>query len=212
MNKPSAQELLGRYSQIRRRHRYPALAAVPLVLLVAAYVGVLAEQRNEQEGLQAAIAQAAQQRAEKQAYVAQAGAYGTRLHELEDKLRAAHVVLPNGAEMPQFLAQLGTIAHDVGLSIERFEPKPEVPRDFYAEIGLHLQVRGSFHQIVMFAAQVGAMERIVNMTNLSMVMGKVEGTAPMVDGSLDVKIFRLLTDEQVVQAAAAAKDKKTEAK
>ena len=196
-------ELLARYAQLRRRHRLPALAALPVVLALGAYVALFADQRAQREGLDAALNQAAAQRAEREAVVANAAGYGERLHALEQQLRAAHAVLPDEAEVPQFLAQLGTMAHDVGLQIERFEPKPEQTRDFYAELGFHVQVRGSFHQIVAFIAQIGNMERIVDVSNVNMAADKTEVQKAGVDGAFDLRIFRLMTDAQIEAAKAA---------
>lgn len=202
---------LQRYASVRRRYRLAALVALPLSVCAATYTLLLAAQRDAQVELQVRVEAATRQRNEKLAYLANAHAFGDKLAALEGKLRQAHLALPDDPEVPQFLAQLGTMAHDVGLTIERFAPQPEVPRDFYAESSFGVQVRGSFHQIAMMLAQVGAMERIVTVRNLSLELrhdaaakdgnGASKG---VVDGAFEVTIYRLLRDDEV----AAGKDAK----
>lgn len=212
---PSVHVLLVRYATVRRRYRLAALVALPLLLCGVAYAVALSGQQEESAQLQASVDEGARQRDERLAYLGRGKAWSRRVQDLEGQLRLAHLALPDDPEVPQFLAQLGTMAHDVGLSIERFVPKPEVARDFYAELGFTVQVRGTFHQVAMLLAQVGAMERIVTLSNLSLTQRAAEpskdrgtpenGGKSEVDGSFEVTIYRLLRDDELA-AAAGKKD------
>lgn len=210
LNLPSVHVLLVRYATIRRRYRLAALVALPLLLCGTAYAVALAGQQEERAQLQASVDEGARQRDERLAYLGRGKAWSQRVRDLEGQLRLAHLALPDDPEVPQFLAQLGTMAHDVGLSIERFVPKPEVVRDFYAELGFTVQVRGTFHQVAMLLAQVGAMERIVTVTNLSLTQKAAELSKDKdrtesvgkgeVDGSFEVTVYRLLRDDELATA------------
>lgn len=200
--------LLGRYAAVRRRYRFAALVCLPVVVCGLFYTLLLSEQQAVQAELQVRVDEATRQRSEKLAYLANARAWTQKLAGLETQLREAHLALPDDPEVPQFLAQLGTMAHDVGLSIERFAPRPEAPREFYAESSFVVQVRGSYHQIAMLLAQINAMERIVTVGNLSLEQklddtNKADapyGARAAVNGAFEVKIYRLLRDDEMVKA------------
>jgi type IV pilus assembly protein PilO len=53
-----------------------------------------------------------------------------------------------------------------------FQPAPVVNKQFYKEIPLSLKVEGNFHQIADFFSQVGNLNRIVNIDNMSMTSNK----------------------------------------
>jgi type IV pilus assembly protein PilO len=48
-----------------------------------------------------------------------------------------------------------------GLEFELFQPKPEVPKDFYAELPIKLRVVGTYHEFGEFVSGLAALPRIV---------------------------------------------------
>jgi type IV pilus assembly protein PilO len=53
-----------------------------------------------------------------------------------------------------------------------FEPKAEVPRDFYAEIPVAMNIRGDYHNLAVFFDKVARLSRIVNINDISITPGK----------------------------------------
>ena len=58
-----------------------------------------------------------------------------------------------------------------GLEFLLFQPKPEVKKDFYAEIPVDIKVSGSYHKLPMFFDNVSRLYRIVNVPNIEMKAG-----------------------------------------
>ena len=64
--------------------------------------------------------------------------------EQGEKLKKALAQLPDKKEIPDLLSGISSRARGSGLDIMIFRPRPESPKDFYAEIPVDLVVRGGF--------------------------------------------------------------------
>jgi type IV pilus assembly protein PilO len=199
------EELLAKYAKIPERIRYPVALAVLIGLVVAHFFLIHAGQQQQLESLEDTYTKLAIDRTEKRSYADNLAKYEARHNELTQSLGTARAMLPDNPDVPQFLAQLGNAARDVGLVIDRFEPRPESYKDFYAEIGFGVNVHGSYHEVGQFIDQVGKIDRIVNVSDLSMVSPKTENQKIIVQGSFLVKTYRFLTPEQLAEMEAKNK-------
>ena len=201
MPKITSAEAIARYGQLPPRSRAGGVAAA-IVSIIGAYILIWHQDQEAQlEALQASLRHTESERAEKSAYAANLSLYEARLTELGTRLQDARAMLPDTPDVPQFLSQIGAIARDTGLTIERFEPGAEKAIDFYAETQFLLQVRGTYHAIGMFLDQVSRMDRIVNVGDLSMTAPKVEAQQVMVTGSFFLRAFRSLSVTEAAQMA-----------
>ncbi len=80
----------------------------------------------------------------------------------------AHL-LPKSKEIPSLLDSISRSGTEARLEFLLFKPKREQPKNFYAEIPIDIQVRGTYHQVAMFLDKLSHLERIVSARNLSMV-------------------------------------------
>ncbi len=92
------------------------------------------------------------------------------LAERERNKRELMKVLPARKETPAFLSSLQNVANLVGVELEAWTPQEEVPEEFYARIPMQLELTGSFHQVAKFMYNVGQLERIINMENISIAL------------------------------------------
>ncbi len=80
----------------------------------------------------------------------------------------AHL-LPKSKEIPSLLDSISRSGTEARLEFLLFKPKKEQPKNFYAEIPIDIQVRGTYHQVAIFLDKLSHLERIVSARNLSMV-------------------------------------------
>ena len=76
--------------------------------------------------------------------------------------------LPEKEEIPSLLAGISQAGKEAGLEFLLFQPKPEVPKDFYAEIPVDINVSGNYHQVAIFFDKVANLPRIVNIRDVKM--------------------------------------------
>ena len=98
--------------------------------------------------------------------------FQAKMKEAELQFKTAMRALPEKEEIPSLLTSVSRSGQDVGLEFLLFEPKSEVRKEFYAEIPVAMQVKGGYHELVMFFDKVARLSRIVNIKNISMGRAK----------------------------------------
>jgi len=87
--------------------------------------------------------------------------------QLKKDLDAALTELPNQKEIPSLLTGISSVGRGAGLEFLLFRPKPEVAKDFYAEVPVDIAVSGTFYNVADFFVAVANLPRIVNINNVS---------------------------------------------
>jgi type IV pilus assembly protein PilO len=86
--------------------------------------------------------------------------------QLNVELAQALTELPNSKEIPSLLTSITSLGKNSGLDFLTFKPKPEIAKDFYAEVPVDIVVSGSYFSVANFFAAVSNLPRIVNITNV----------------------------------------------
>ncbi|UCD83266.1 MAG: type 4a pilus biogenesis protein PilO [Deltaproteobacteria bacterium] len=172
-----------------------------VILLIYIYMGYLPQgrelsrKRTQCDQLEAKLA-------EYRVIADKLAIFEKELEKLNQKLVEALTKLPNKQEIPQLLVNISNRGRETGLDFELFQPKGEVPKGFYADVPVDVKVVGGYHDVATFFDKLSRMDRIVNVTNLSIDAGKV------VAGKLPLKISFLLTTFRFIEEATGAKTKK----
>lgn len=103
---------------------------------------------------------------------AQLDYYRARMREAETKFKIAKRALPDKKEIPTLIDGISQAAHDAGLDILVFTPKPEVRKEFYAQVPISIKVSGDYHNVAVFFDMVAGLPRIVNVTDIAIVPAK----------------------------------------
>lgn len=101
--------------------------------------------------------------------------YKAEMEKAEVNFRLAKKKLPETKEIPALLDGISQSGQDAGLEFLLFQPKPEIKRDFYAEIPVAIKVVGNFHNTAIFFDKVSKLSRIVNIKNIVMSPRKSGG-------------------------------------
>jgi len=96
--------------------------------------------------------------------------------ELDTQYKEALKLLPNTKEIPTLLKTITQLGSDSQLEFRLFSPQRERTQDFFIEIPVSIEVSGTYHNVAVFFDKVGAMERIVNILNVSMTPSKPRST------------------------------------
>lgn len=91
-----------------------------------------------------------------------------KMQEAEAQFKTAMRALPEKEEIPSLLTSISKSGQDAGLEFLLFEPKPEVRKEFYAEIPVAINVTGGYHDMAVFLDKVSRLSRIVNVRDISM--------------------------------------------
>jgi len=105
-------------------------------------------------------------------------AYQLDLAELADRQqrqRELNKILPASTEYPAFLSAIQSVANVAGVNLTGWTPQDEAPDKFYARVPMKLEIQGRFHQLAKFFYNVGQLDRIINMENISMTDPTMKG-------------------------------------
>ena len=173
------------------------LAALLLALAWLAQLGELVARwqaaQAETQALRAAHGQA-------QARADQLPRLRARRSEVAATLASLEQQLPRQQEMAALLSAINQAGLARGLRFELFKPGVPAPQAHYVAMPIAIRVRGGYHAIGAFMADLAYLPRIVTVHGLSLSAGK-EGP-PTLDAVL--RAYRL-PDAQEQQAMAASK-------
>lgn len=77
-------------------------------------------------------------------------------------------LLPNKEGMDKLLADVNQIGAKHNLKFELFKPNDPQVQDYYALIPLDIKIKGKYHNVAGFVADVAAMPRIINAERLAL--------------------------------------------
>jgi len=87
---------------------------------------------------------------------------------VENEFEKALKILPNEREIPSLLASISQLGVDSSLQFRLFSPGDEEIGNFYVKIPVSMEVGGRFRDVILFLDKIRRMERIVNITDISM--------------------------------------------
>jgi type IV pilus assembly protein PilO len=160
--------LLSKIEELTKPQRIGIFVAV-LVLIFGLSIYLLFWPKHEQiSGLKTQLAgvQSELETAKKNA--AQLNDWRNKRSQKEAEYKQVSRALPEKEEIPSLLAGISQAGKEAGLEFLLFQPKPEVPKDFYAEIPVDINVSGSYHQVAIFFDKVANLPRIVNIRDAKM--------------------------------------------
>ncbi|GAA3900071.1 hypothetical protein GCM10022228_08150 [Halomonas cibimaris] len=123
-------------------------------LVVRDHSAALAQAREQEHRLLDAF----RTKAAKAAYLPQVQ---KRLDKLSTQMQEVRRRLPTSVEIPSLLDSINDAAVENHLTIDHIRSKPAVDKTFYVEHPFSIRVRGSYHQIAGFVAEMAALSRVV---------------------------------------------------
>ncbi|HEX4873195.1 MAG TPA: type 4a pilus biogenesis protein PilO [Nevskiaceae bacterium] len=151
----------------------------------------------------------------KQKKVAALDAYKAQLAEMEKSFGAMLRQLPSRAEVANLLNDIAQTRIASSLDEELFQPQPEIPKEFYAEVPNKIIVVGGYHEMGTFVSGVAALPRIVVIDEVEIkplaATARGAAQAAAAEGELRMtalaKTYRYLDEEEIAEAEASQKAK-----
>jgi type IV pilus assembly protein PilO len=104
-------------------------------------------------------------------------------------------LLPKDKEIPKLLADISQLGRTAGLDFQTFKPQADVPKDFYAEIPVDIDLVGPYHNVGFFFDQVSRLDRIVSVSNVKMGTPKKEGAEMVLSSNCKLITYRFTNVE-----------------
>jgi type IV pilus assembly protein PilO len=106
--------------------------------------------------------------------------YRLQMQQMEDSFDELLKALPGETDIPELLVDIDRIGRASGLEFKVFEPRIDVPQDFYMEKPINIEVVGTYHDLATFISGVASLDRIVTLHDYTIL--------PAGNGLLEMKI------------------------
>ena len=172
--------------------KYILLTFVLVLIVIAGYFLLIKDKRTELEQTRQQELVLLADFEFKQQKAANLEAYEQQLEEMRESFGAMLRQLPNQTEVADLLVDVSQTGLASGLEFELFQPRSEVPREFYAELPISIRVIGGYHEFGEFISGVAALPRIVTIHDVKIT--KV-GNAGDLGMNLTAKTYRYLEED-----------------
>ena len=121
-------------------------------------------------------------------------AYKEQMEEMEQTFGSLLRQLPNTTEVPDLLVDITQAGLGRGLEFTLFRPEKELPKDFYAEMPISVEVRGTYHELAQFVSDVAALPRIVTFGDIAITSAGKDNKLTM---SAKARTYRYMEEGSV---------------
>jgi type IV pilus assembly protein PilO len=130
------------------------------------------------------------------------------LEERQQRQSEINRALPTEKQVASFLIAIQNAANVSGVNLMAWTPQEERSEQFYARVPMQLELTGRYHQVAKFFYQVGQLDRIINMENISITDPEIVNEEVSVDVSVLATTFRMV---EASQQEGSADDKRAQA-
>jgi type IV pilus assembly protein PilO len=184
-----------KYIPLAPRIKLGIMVGIILLPLVVFYFSYYQQKAKKIENLDQQKVSLSQQLQEVKLRAADLAKFEKEMKEAEDLFFETAVLLPKEKEIPKLLKDISALGQTVGLDFLTFKPLADIPKDFYAEIPVTINVRGPYHNMGSFFDQVSKLERIVSVSNIKMSSPKKEDGEMLLNSDCKLVTYRFTNVE-----------------
>ena len=120
--------------------------------------------------------------------------YEDQLSQIQQSFGTMLRQLPGETEIPSLIVDISQTGLAAGQQEKLFVPRPEIPRDFYAEKPINIRLTGSYHEIGNFVSGIAALPRIVTLHDINITPENRE-TFDKLSIEVTAKTYRYIDEE-----------------
>ena len=164
------------------------LIVINIIIAALGFFLLISPKIDEVTGLIVQLDELNQKIEESRTIAADIERYKREKQALEAKLKLALGKLPNEKEIPDLLDSISDAVKEVGLDVYLFKPGKIRKKGFYAEVPVHMTVKGGYESLYEFSDRMAKLPRIVNIEGIK-IKSMSRGLAPELETNLVVMTF-----------------------
>ena len=178
------------------KQKIAALIGVVVVVFLLDYTWILSPKLDELAETQQSIESDQATLEQKRVKVNARAEEEKRIRDLQADVKRAEARLPEGREIADLLSNIAASARAAGLDLTLFRQKPETYSEFYADVPVQMEMRGTYHELAAFMDRVKRLDRIVNVSDIQLRQPRVEGDVVLLTASCTATTFRFLDEQE----------------
>lgn len=100
------------------------------------------------------------------------------LAKSQDKLDSLKSIFPDHKEIPKLLREINAVARASGITTTRFNPLPDVEKEYYMENRYNITIEGGYHELAEFFAFLANFALIINLTSVNIAASSLNSAQP----------------------------------
>jgi type IV pilus assembly protein PilO len=184
-----------KYIPLAPRIKLGIVVGIILLPLIVFYFSYYQQKAKKIQNLNQQKVSLTQQLQEVKLKASDLAKFEKEMKEAEDLFFETAVLLPKEKEIPKLLKDISALGQTAGLDFLTFKPLADIPKDFYAEIPVTINVRGPYHNMGYFFDQVSKLERIVSVSNVKMSSPKKEDGEMLLNSDCKLVTYRFTNVE-----------------
>jgi len=156
-----------RFDNLPRPIQILIFTGVVVCLAFVFYTYYLQDLIKQNNGIQTDIKKLELSVAQGTAIESQLKRFKQELVQLEERLVVLQSILPAQKETPAVLRSVQQMAASSNLKINKFTPQPVVPRAFYSDWPIKVEVEGNYDGLGLFFEKVSRATRIIDVGTIS---------------------------------------------
>jgi type IV pilus assembly protein PilO len=119
--------------------------------------------------------------------------YKAQLAQMEQSFGTMLRQLPGETEIPSLIVDISQTGLAAGLQEKLFQPQAEIPRDFYAEKPIKINLTGGYHEMANFVSGIAALPRIVTLHDIT-ITPEQKGSFDSLNLEVTAKTYRYIEE------------------
>lgn len=193
-----------KYLPLQRKHKIIGAVVILLLPLILFFFLVFQPKSTEINTLNKQKDTANQELKKAKATAATLDKHKQEMASMEEKFEETSILFPREKEIPRLLTDISAEGQQAGLEFLTFKPLPAVPKDFYSEIPIDIQVRGPYHNLGSFLDHVSKLDRIVTVSSVKITAPAKGDGETILDSSCHLVTYQF-TNKKLEQPSPAKK-------
>ncbi|MFA3791811.1 type 4a pilus biogenesis protein PilO [Aliiglaciecola sp. SL4] len=164
---------------------------VAILVAVGGYYGLISSKLPVLDRVQAEEVELKQTFAAKYHIAVNLKAYEEQLDRIEADFSSMLKSLPTSNETPGLIDDITFVGTTAGLNFKLINWQQEIPKEFYTELPIQMEVTGNYHEFGQFVSNIAALPRIVTLHNFDITQ---QGSELRLQ--LQAKTYRTAVSEQ----------------
>ncbi len=147
------------------------------VVTAALYFTLFKSQNDKNAAAQHALEDKIRENNELESYRPKLKQMEQQLAELKQQLEIEQRIVPDEKQVDSFITMMDAEAQRAGVELRRYAAKDTKSQQYYTEVPFDLELDGPYYSALNFFDRVSKLERIVNISNLTLSTTKKPGDA-----------------------------------
>lgn len=161
-----------KFSELSGIQQWLAVIAGGAVLTGALYFTVFKSESDKNTAAQHALQAKIQENNELESYRPKLKQMEQQLAELKQQLEIEQRIVPDEKQVDEFMTMMDAEAAKAGVELRRYKALDVKSQQYYSEVPFQIDLDGPYYSMLNYFDRVSKLERIVNISNLTVASTK----------------------------------------